>query len=201
MNHVLTPHSRSYNLIELGNRIKEEGAHWHLLCIEGEHKYPDLGSWVSQHFFDPPPPDFFVGHWLVNQFLDRVGVDDESRYVVLTDDDTLEPGLFKKLDEFDDDVIIVSMKRSNKPSSTDAGCPFGSLIASPENMKVCYVGFEQLVVKGKIIKNYRCGGVYHADGLLLEKLFAERMESFRFVPDAFVCFNALPPGHHGRWDR
>lgn len=198
---VLTPFSRTQNLIELGNRIKEEGAFWHLLSIEGEYKLPDLGTWTRQYFFDPPPKDFFVGHWLCNRFLDSVEVEDDSYYVVLTDDDGLEPGFFKKLEPYDDDIIIVSMKRSNKPTGTDAGCPFGSLIAAPENMKVCYAGYEQAVIKGKVAKQYRCGGVYHADGLLLEKLFAERMESFRFVPDAFVYFNRYPPGYNGRWNR
>lgn len=201
MNHVLTPHSRPYNLIELGACIKDSGAHWHLLCIKGEHQYPSLGSWVSQHFFDPPPDGFFVGHHLVNQFWDHVGIPDEDRAVVITDDDSIEPGIFRKLDNYSDDIIIVSMRRSNNPTGTDAGCPFGTLIAAPENMKTCYVGYEQLVIKGKIAKQYRCGGVYHADGLLLEKLWAERMESFRFVPDAYVEFNRYPPGYNGRWNR
>ena len=203
MNHVLTPHSRSYNLIELGNRIKEEGCHWHLLCVKGEHKYPNLGSWVTQYHFDPMPKDWgFLGHYLVNAFLDNVEIKDEDRFVVATDDDFFEPGLFKKIDEYDDDIIIVSMKRSNKPTGTDAGCPFGTLIAAPENMKTVFVGFEQAIIKGKILRNYRCEGVvYHADGLLLEKLWLEHMEKFRFLPDCYVYFNYLPPGRAGRWDR
>lgn len=199
--HVLTPFSRTQNLIELGNCLKEQGVEWHLLCVEGEAKLPDLGSWVHQHFFEPPPPDFFIGHHLVNQFLDRVGVKNDERYIVLTDDDFTEPGFFRKLDDFHEDILIVSMQRSNKPSGTDAGCPYGTLMAAPENMKTVYIGFEQLVIKGSVLKQYRCGGVYHADGLLLEQLWAERMESFRFVPDARVYFNYLYPGRHGRWDR
>jgi len=199
-NRVLTPLSRHYNIVELGARIKEEGAFWELLCIEGEPKLPSLGSWVRQHFFPKPPDGFFIGHYLVNCYIET-GLQDEDRYVVATDDDFIEPGLFSEIDKYDDDIIIVSMKRSNKPSGTDAGCPFGTLIASPENMKTCFVGFEQLVIKGKILKNYRCEGVYHADGLLLEKLWSEHMEKFRFLPDCYVYFNYLFPGRAGRWDR
>ena len=199
--HVLTPFSRTRNLIELGNVLKEQGVQWHLLCVEGEAKLPDLGTWIHQYFFQPPPADFFIGHWLVNQFLDNVVVYDEDRYVVLTDDDSTEPGFFRKLDAYEEDILMVSMQRSNKPSGTDAGCAFGTLISAPENMKTCYVGFEQLVIKGRVLKEYRCGGVYHADGLLIEKIWAERMEKFRFVPDALVYFNRYPPGYHGRWDR
>lgn len=197
---VLTPFSRSYNLIELGNRIKEEGAHWHLLCVEGEHEYPNLGTWVTQHFFPAPPAGFFIGHWLVNQFLKK-GIADEDRYVVITDDDFIEPGCFQKLDQYDDDILIVSMKRGEPPTEGDGGGPFDTLIAKPENIRVASVGFEQLVIKGKVFKEYRCGPEYHADGLLIMKLFEERMEQFRFVPDAFVYFNYLPPGRWGRWGR
>lgn len=198
---VLTPFSRPQNLIEMGSCLKQQGVQWHLLSVEGEAKLPDLGSWVHQHFFRSPPPDFFIGHHLCNEFLEHVEVDDEDYLVVLTDDDATEEGFFDKLRPFNDDIIIVSMQRSNKPSGTDAGCAYGTLMAAPENMKTVYIGYEQLVIKRKVAKQYRCGGVYHADGLLLEQLWAERMESFRFVPDAKVYFNRYPPGYFGRWDR
>ncbi len=199
--HVLTPFSRTWNLIELGNILKSQGVLWHLLSVEGEARMPDLGDWIIQHFMPPPPKDFFIGHWLVNKFLDAGGVIDDDRYLVLTDDDATEDGFFRKLDQYDDDILIVSMQRSNAPTGIDPGCPFGTLIACPENMRVAHVGFEQLVVKGKVLKEYRCESVYHADGLLLEKMWADRMERFKFVPDARVYFNRLPPGYHGRWNR
>jgi hypothetical protein len=201
MNHVLTPFSRTYNLIELGNSLKVQGVQWHLLMLQGEPPLPCLGSWVHTYHFPKPPKDFgFIGHYLVNCFLDS-GVNDEDRYIVLTDDDMTEEGFFKKLDPYDDDIIIVSMLRSNKPSGTNSDCAYGTLIAAPGNIACGRVGFEQLVIKGKVFKNYRCTGEYHADGLLIEKLWRERMESFRFVPDAFVKFNALMPGYEGRWNR
>jgi hypothetical protein len=197
---VLTPFSRPQNVIELGDCLKRQGVQWHLLSVKGEHVLPDLGSWVHQHHFDPPPPGFFIGHWLVNQFVDN-GVNDDDYYVVLTDDDFTEEGFFRKLDVCTEDIVIVSMQRSNKPTGTDAGCPFGTLIADPENLKVAYVGYEQLIIRGRVMKQYRCEAVYHADGLLIEKLWAEKMELFRFMPDAYVYFNYLPPGRTGRWDR
>lgn len=202
MNHVLTPFSRSENLIELGNCIKQEGAHWHLLCVEGEHKYPNLGSWVTQHFFKPPPEGFFIGHFLCNEFIE-LGLVDEDYYAVCTDDDFYPPGFFKSLETYEDDVIVVSMQRSNKPSGTDSNCAFGTLIAAPENIKVGSVGYEQLIVKGKVLKEYRCAGHYEADGDLIVKMFSERMESFRFVPDVMVYFDYLYPGRAKcrRWER
>ena len=198
---VLTPFSRPQNIIEMGNLLKVQNVQWHLLSVEGEAKMPDLGSWIFQHFFKPPPPDFFIGHHLVNKFLDDVEVPDEDYLIVLTDDDGTEEGFFDKLRPYNDDIIIVSMQRSNKPTGTDAGCPYGTLIAAPENMKTVFVGYEQLVIKAKIAKQYRCGGVYHADGLLLEKIWADRMESFRFVTEALVYLNSYTPGYKGRWNR
>lgn len=198
MNHVLTPFSRFFNLIELGNRIKEEGAHWHLL-LDQDVNLPSLGAWVHQYRFPPPPEGFFIGHWMVNQFLDNTVIVDEDRYVVITDDDFIEPGFFSKLTAYDDDVLIVSMRRGFPGTTGDGEGAFDTLIAKPENIRVGSVGFEQLVVKGKILKQYRCEGVYHADGLLIIRMFQEIPDKFRFVPDAFVYFNYLPPGRFGRW--
>jgi hypothetical protein len=201
MNNVLTPFSRYYNLIELGNAVKETGAHWHLLSVEGEHKFPDLGTWVSQHHFKPPPPNFWMGHHLINEFIESGEVKDEDRYLVLTDDDFLERDLFAKLDKYDDDVLIVSMKRSNVPTSGNGECAFNTLVACPENLRHGSVGFEQLCIRGKLMKKYRVPGIYHGDFLFIEQVWNNHMESFRFVPDAYVEFNRLPPGRAGRWDR
>lgn len=203
MNHILTPFSRTFNLIELGNAIKNEGCEWHLLCVEGEFKLPYLGSWVHQYFFRPPEDGRFIGHHLVNEFLDNVAVQDDDYYNVQTDDDMPSPGLFKQLAQYSDDIIIVSMQRSNVPTEGTGTCAFDTLVAAPENIKVGSVGFEQLIIKGKVLKEYRCGARYEADGDLIMKLWDERMESFRFVPDAFVYFDKLPPGMYkcSRWCR
>lgn len=180
MNHVLTPFSRFHNLIEFGNRIKETGAHWHLLLDEGV-VVPDLGFWVHQYNFPRPPEGFFIGHWLINQFLDKATVYDEDRYLVLTDDDYIDADFFRKIDPFPEDIVLATMKRCGD-----------ILTPKPENIQVGLVGFEQLVIKGKILKNYRCEGMYHADGLLIMKLWAEHSDKFRFVPQAMVYYNWLP---------
>lgn len=196
-NHVLTPFSRFFNLIELGNRIKEEGATWHLLLDKGVH-LPDLGQWVECHNFEKPPPHFFVGHWMVNQFLDHVGVVDEDRYMVLTDDDYLPLGFFSKLNAYEEDVLIVAMQRSGNPSEG----PLSTLLPSPNNLYIGGVGFEQMIIRGRILKEFRCEPFYCADGDLIMRIFSRYPERFRFVPDVRVYFNYLPPGRYqfgGRW--
>jgi hypothetical protein len=183
MNHVLTPFSRFFNLIELGNRIKETGAHWHLLLDEGVPPggMPDLGFWVHEYHFPRPPEGFFIGHWMINQFLDRAPLNDEDRYMVLTDDDYLDADFFRRIDPFPEDIVLTTMKRG-----------WDVLTPRPEHIQVGLVGFEQLVIKGRILKQYRCEGIYHADGLLIMKLWAEHPEKFRFIPEAVVYYNWLP---------
>lgn len=199
---VITPFSRWGNLIELGDCLKRQGVTWHLLMVKGEPVVPSLGSWVHTHYFDPPPESFFIGHWLCNRFLDEAEIDENSRVHVLTDDDAVEEGFYRKLDQYDDDVLVTSMLRSNKPEG-GAECPFGTLIAAPENIKVSHVGYEQILPKAKIARQYRCASHYEADGDLIVKMFSDHMEGFRFVPDAYVKFDALPPGAWkcARWNR
>lgn len=201
--HILTPFSRWSNLIDIGHCLKVQGVTWHLLQVKGEPTVPSLGSWVFSYQFDPPPEGFFVGHWLVNQFLDNVVVNDEDRYQVVTDDDLVEDGFYRKLDAYNDDVLVTSMQRSNIDSGGGAACGYGTLVADPSNMKVGHCGFEQILPKGKVLKQYRCGSRYEADGDLIEKMWADGMERFRFVPDAYVYFDRLPPGAYkcARWVR
>lgn len=200
MIHVLTPFSRWWNLIELGDHLKKQGVHWHLL-LDGGVCLPDLGSWVRRHWFSPPPKDFFIGHWMINEFLDHTEVVDDDLYHVLTDDDFTQEGFYDGVRQIEGDIIITSMYRSNKPSGTNSDCAFGTLIAAPENIGVGRVGLEQMLIRGSMLKNYRLTGEYHADGLLIEKLWAEHPGKFVFAPDLFVHFNKLPPGRLGRWDR
>jgi len=198
--HVLTPFSRWFNFVELGDCLKRQGVQWHLLLDEGK-EVPNFGSWVHNHYFPRPPDNFFVGHWMVNCFLDSVEIEDESRYIVLTDDDFTEEGFFRKLDAYNDDVLIVSMKRSSQPTPGNGECAFNSLVACPENLRHGSVGFEELVIRGRLMKKYRVSGVYHGDFLFIEQVWNNHMEAFRFVPDAWVYFNYLYPGRTGRWDR
>lgn len=200
---ILTPFSRFFNLIELGDCLKRQGVVWHLLMIKGEPTFPSLGSWVHVHYFDPPPEGFFIGHHVVNKFLDTAPIEDNQRFQVITDDDMVEEGFFKKLDAYDEDILVVSMQRSSVPTVGDGGGPFDSLIAHPRNMKTGSCGLEQLIFKGKILKNCRLKNHYEADGDLIERLHSEQADKIRFVPDAWVYFDFLYPGRGkcGRWER
>jgi len=185
---VITPLSRWKNVDALIEMLKPQNVQWHLLVDDYMPLMAPYNLWIQFHHFSPPPPAFFIGHWALNKFLDDVEINDEDYYVLMTDDDFFEPGFFDKLRECDDDIIIVSMNRG-----------LDVLTACPENMRVCYVGLEQLVIKGKILKQYRIDGFYQADGYLILDIWRDHTEKFRFMPEAQCYFNYLPPGRAGRW--
>jgi hypothetical protein len=189
--HVITPFSRWGNLPALIKMLRPEGVQWHLLLDEDmplvESRFSD---WIRSFHGRPPPPRFFIGHWLLNLFLDEYEIVDEDYYVLMTDDDYFEPGFFDKIRKYTDDIIICSMRRSGD-----------KLVADPSNIRIGHVGLEQLIIKGKILKQYRCNGFYEADGDLIIRLFQEHGPKFRFAPEAVCFFNFLPPWGNGRLDQ
>jgi len=186
--HVITPFSRWKNFRVLEEMLKKQGATWHVMIDDYMPTMILEGVGVGFYKFRPPPPAFFIGHWALNMFLDDQVIYDDDYYLLMTDDDFYEPGFFDKLRQYDDDVIIVSMNRG-----------LDVLTACPDNMKVCYVGLEQLVIKGKILKQYRIDGFYQADGYLILDIWRDYAHAFRFLPEAQCYFNYLPPGRAGRW--
>lgn len=203
-NHVLTPFSRFGNLPELLPMLKAQGVQWHLLLDDPVPFEPPedlMQPWIHLHPLPSPIEGFFIGHWLVNCFLNTQPVHDGDRYAVLTDDDFYPPEFWRKVNELHGDIVVVSMQRSSNPTVGDGGHPFDTLLADPANMKTGSVGLEQIIFKGSVLKNCRLEGHYTADGTLIEKLWHDRMEQFVFAPDILVYFNYLEPGRSqcGRW--
>lgn len=187
--HVITPFSRWYNLTALINMLRPEKVTWHLL-LDNDAPTISLEGWLTSFHGHPPPPRFFIGHWMLNLFLDFYPIIDDHYYVLMTDDDYFEPGFFRKLDKYSDDIIICSMKRAGD-----------KLMADPGNIRIAHVGLEQLIIKGKILKQYRCNGFYEADGDLIVRLYRDHPEKFRFAPEAVCFFNFLPPWGNGKLDQ
>jgi len=187
---VMTPYSRWGNLPALTRMLQPENVTWHLLVDEWMPVMSFTQSWIKVFHGRPPPPRFFIGHWLMNLFLDHTEIRDDEYYILMTDDDYFEPGFFDKLRKYDDDILICSMKRS-----TD------KLIAAPENIGIGRVGLEQLIIKGSVLKQYRVNGFYEADGDLIVRLFGDHPTKFRFVPEAVCFFNFLPPWGNGKLDQ
>jgi glycosyltransferase involved in cell wall biosynthesis len=174
---VVTPFSRRENLELMANHLKGK-CNW-VVLINEDIQFPD---WVTVKRYEIPelPQGACRSNWLFNKYIEE-GLDDETQYMILCDDDHVEEGYFDKIPN--EDVVVTSMHRG-----------LDVLIARRENMSIGRVGGEQVIVKGKILKHYRYGLSPVGDGEMIEQMFAR--QKFTYVPDAYVLFNYLEDGRH-----
>ncbi len=205
---VITPFSRFENKNFYLENFVDKNVVWHpLLTPDDAKKFitDDLPSWVKPYVIPRVPTDRNIVKYKLNMYLIDGDVQDNERYMVLCDDDWVEADFFKKLEEIQDDIILVSMKRGHHYLG---GHPIETLIADPNFSHVGTIGFEQMIIKGKILQQIRfrsdhdlsSGYPSHRQGdsdghayEMLAKLFP-----IKYCPEIFVLFNLLEPG---RWDR
>jgi len=201
---VVTAFNRKENLKYLLRAI-EGKANWTVLVNDDfECEFP---SWVDVKRYKKEFNDNVANRFL-NEFIRteaRKPENAETQYFTLNDDDLVEEGFFDKIPEAD--VVIVSMQRTDVPQKHivwddwdkkighyEEGIDF--LKACPENMKVGRVGGDQLIIKGKIWKNFRNGlqpdGT--GDGVMICQIAEEY--PITYVSEAVVYFNYL---EDGRW--
>jgi hypothetical protein len=178
---VVTPFSRKQNMNLMEDMLKGK-CNW-IVLIDDEFTFPD---WVMVKKYTKPPNEMGLckSNWLFNKFIEE-GLDDEIQYMILCDDDAVEDGFFDKIPN--DDTVIVSMKRTEDEANT--------LIASPDNIAIGKVGGEQLILKGKILKNYRYGLSNIGDGEMIMQV--ARNHPITYVPKAYVIFNFFEDGRYG----
>jgi hypothetical protein len=204
---VVTPFQRKEN-IELMSNVLKGKANWIVLVDNPELKFPE---WVTVKLYDKPREGICKSNSLFNQFISE-GLEKETQYMILCDDDSVDDGFFDKIP--DKDIVVTSMKRGDRKVNhvvwDDYSKQMGhwedsvdELIASPKNMRVACVGGEQLIVKGKILRNFRYGLSNIGDGEMAEKIFAEygHTDSIVYVPDAYVLFNYFEDGRYESFKR
>jgi hypothetical protein len=192
---VVTPFQRRQNIDLIANALKGK-ANWVVLIDDPQlaTMFPD---WVTVKGYNMPPKvdplfwsAFIPSNRLFNCFIDG-GLDDETQYMVLCDDDSIEEGFFDKIP--DDDVVLVSMKRGdNVVQGYYCAYPTNTLVAHPDNVKIASVAGEQMIVKGKVLKNYRYGASAVGDGECVLQIVKDHPVTY--VPDAFVLFNYYEKG-------
>lgn len=191
--HILTPFNRDENMKLILANFHRPGVVFHPL-INRPIEFP-RESWIKPFFFTPDPGIKWVVYNAWNKFLNSGQVVDDEYYMFICDDDFLEPDFFKKIKDIKSDIIMVSMKRG------DHGLKAGSnstLIPHWRRMARSWVATEQLIIKGKIIKNERFIDQLTADGWLIGNLWRKLPhELFTFKTDAYIWFNYLEPG---RWN-
>ncbi len=187
---VITPYSRWGNYRALRDMLKPQNVTWHLMIDEDWPALSFSESWIKAYHGRPAPPRFFIGHWMLNLFLDHQPIADDEYYILLTDDDYYSPTFFAQLHRYTSDVVMVSMRRSGD-----------LLVADPSNMRVAHVGLEQMVIRGHLLKQYRVNGFYEADGDLITRIWSAHAAKFTFAPEVVCYFNFLPPYGNGRYDQ
>ncbi len=204
---VITPFSRVQNKDFLIQML-EGKCNWVVLQAEGEqdYKFPD---WVTVKKYPAKQPN--LSNQLLNQFFKEA--EDDTQYMVLCDDDAVENGFFDKIPN--EDVVCVSMQRNdyaskhyvwddwaNKLVHIEYGLDI--LYAHPDNMKVASVGGEQLIVRGKILKQFEYGmsdstALVPGDFAFIRDVIEKH--PVVYVPDAYVLFNYFEDGRFKSFKR
>lgn len=180
----------------MSNHLKGK-VNWVVLVDDPTLVFPD---WVTVKLYEKPRDCNSVSNALFNRFIDD-GLDDETQYMILCDDDFVEEGFWDKIPN--EDVVVTSMKRNDTKVNHIFWDDFQKrighwiydydvLTAKPEEMKIGRVGGEQLILKGKILKHYRYGDNPEGDGEMIMRVLADHAPTY--VPDAYVLFNYLEDG-------
>lgn len=192
--HILTPFSREENKDLILKNFKRPGVMFHPL-IDKNIKFPDK-KWIEPFTVIPDPGIRHPMYNIWNKFIGSGKLIDDDYYLFISDDDFLEPNFFEKLKNINTDIILGSMKRGD--NRTKSGHGTNTLIPNRRRLRRSWIGTEQLIIKGKILKNERFRDWLNADGYLIGSLWRKYPHNiFTFKTDAFVWFNYLEPG---RWN-
>lgn len=207
--HIVMPFSRPENIPTLRKMFEDQKADlvWHPICQNAEH--------FSEFYYNPrwinptlktPPASCDVACWKINDFLAGELVDGD-RYCFPCDDTVYEPGFFSKLNLHPGEVVICSISRGHHAIPNHSlmysgrypnhiAHPAGTVLASPENMKIGISGMPQIFVSGKVARTVRFEERLDADGVMIEYLAANY--SIDYAPECWVWWNYLQPGRYDK---
>lgn len=207
--HVITPLARFENLKPIMNMLEPMNIHWHVITDD------DLGfsfnfqkDWIHSYVC----PNGGRAFWercnnSINWFLETQNIESGDMYCFLNDDDGYEPDFFKKIETVrtdsriikDKSVLICSMERGHQipPGLVHPkDHPTTKLWATPSYMRLGWVGIEQIIIKGSILRNYRLPLEICGDGMFICNVL--RRHEPIYVPNANAWFNYFEPG---RWNK
>lgn len=191
--HILTPFSREENTKLILKNFKKPNVIFHPL-IDKDIEFPKE-KWIEPFRVMPDATKKHPMYDIWNKFIGSEKLIDEDYYLFISDDDFLEPKFFDKLKGINTDIILVSMKRGDNGTKSGSA---NTLIPNPRRLRRSWIATEQLIIKGKIIKNERFLDWHNADGYLIGSLWRKYPHDiFTFKTDVFVWFNYLEPG---RWN-
>lgn len=202
--HIITPFSRPENLQFYIDNLKDKNVIWHPIFHTDtpvEVKYID---WIEEYnlIYDSNkecPEGVFPNIFKGNEFIKGMQIVENDRYLFMNDDDWFEDNVFEQFKEEndpEDDVCFISMKRGY---GQQPGYPHGhgtfTLMVDLNRVIVGNIGFEQMCVKGRVLKQMQFENHGCFDGLMAMKLH----EQYKVKPlyEVYAMFNYLEPG---RWD-
>lgn len=201
---VITPLSRYDNIKYLIDALESHDITWHVITDKSiDFEIVFKKDWIKSYISPTEGKLFWErSNNSINWFLNNYNIIDDEYYCFLNDDDSYEYNFFDKLNTFlnssNGDVVICSMDRGDKiPENVKAERrhPNDKIIASPDICKVTKVGLEQIILKGKILKNYKIPVHVYGDGMLIEQIVKENKTVY--APNINVYFNYF---EHGRWN-
>ena len=199
--HLIIPFRRNENAEKLIEGYRPMDIAMHPLMFQDEAIEFDE-SWIFPMIIPMEHKDckvFFPGCFKRNWFIQNEEIIDDDYYVTADDDDFYEAGVFRKIKELDDDIVIVSMKRGN---FIPEGLPvirrhgINTLYAYPYNVRIGHISAQQSFVKGRLFKRHRHDEeLPYWDGVMA-LYYKNTGEQIRYEPDLYALFNYFEPG---RW--
>lgn len=197
---VITPFSRKENKELLLNHLHGK-CNWIILQATTDPVI-EFPEWVTIKRYELSGTTH-ISNRLINAFIAE-GLEPDTQYMILNDDDFTEEGFFEKIP--DEDIVYVSMKRRDHNirhfvfDVWERGLGHFEdgedvFYAKPDNLRIANFGGEQFIIKGKILQNYRYGLSNVGDGKMILQMLDEGHQ-VSIVPEAFVYFNYL---EDGRW--
>jgi hypothetical protein len=195
--HVITPLMRHELVPGLIKNLEPLGVIWHPIP-DKQTEFPTL-DWIQPVTIIPTDPRKVATYVKFNEFGRIAGWVDDDYYVYQGDDNLYAPDCFDELRKIKSspDLIMITMRRGDRrPNKKSHYCD--TLVACPENRRVGRIGFEQLVMTGRLRKKwpYEPEEDACADGILAEKLAKSDIE-WHYAPRAECWFNVFEPG---RWN-
>lgn len=194
---VVTPFTRKENL-DLMIKVIKGHANW-IVLVDDDSLLSIFPDWVKVRKMEKPPrrANLAPSNWLFNEFISQ-GLDSETQYMVLCDDDSVEEGFFEKIP--DAEVVITSMKRGDHVVQGQyCAYPITTLVAHPDNIGIGKVAGEQCIMKGKVLRNFRYGLNLVGDGVCVMRVCEEYTPVY--LPDAYVLFNYFEDGRYDSFHR
>ena len=198
--HIITPFSRPENLQFYLDNLKDKNIIWHPIFY-GEVDYNlSQYTWIEPRIIYNVTDGWFPNIHKCNEFIKHFPIFDNDRYLFMNDDDWFEDTVFEQFKEEndpEDDVCFISMKRGVGNHGTWNGSHGTfTLMVDLDRVIVGNIGFEQMCVKGRVLKQMEFENHGCFDGLMAMKLH----EQYKVKPlyEVYAMFNYL---EKGRWDK